>query len=103
MSVFKIDQKLLNSESLPDFTIEVNYSFVTSLYSDAELQGELVHAFYKVEQVQVFDFKENIYHSLSVEDNLKFYWKRFASTIPLSEILVMFQLQLCSNMNIESC
>src|SRR5690625_561637 len=103
MSVFKIDQKLLNSESLPDFTIEVDHSSVTSLYSDAELQGELVHAFYKVEQVQVFDFKENIYHRLSVEDNLKFYWKWFACTISLPEILVMFQLQHCANKPIKDC
>src|SRR5690625_2787974 len=103
MGTFKIDQKLLKSESLPDFTIEVTYSFVTSLYSDAELQSELVRAFYDVKQVQIFDFKESIYKRLSVEDNLKFYWKWFECKVPLPEILVMFQLQHCAKKTIENC
>jgi|SRR5690625_1542320 len=103
MSQFVIDHNLFNNTKLPDFTITLDVNRVIGLYSDAEVQTTLVTAFSRSKQVQVFDYKENLYERLTVKDNVKFYKKWFQCPIPLAEIVVMFHLQHCLDKTVEKC
>lgn len=103
MSRFIIDQKLLNKKELPVFTITVDPSRVTSIYSDADIQAVLLDAFKQRKEIQVFDYKETLYERLSVKDNVKFYKRWFNCPMPLAEILVMFHLQHCLEKPIATC
>lgn len=103
MNHFKIDQELLKNKALPDFSITINHNAVTSLYSDAELQEELIDALYKSKKVQVFDYTEDLYMRLSIEENLKFYLKWFHCKTHLVEILVLFQLHLSAKKPLRKC
>lgn len=73
MNEFIIDHQLLNNQELPEFSITINPSTVTSIYSDAEMQELLTSSFRSVDKVQVFDYEDNLYERLTVADNVRFF------------------------------
>lgn len=89
--------------SLPAFSLDVDPSKATAIYSDVDLQTELMRALLRNPEVDLFDYKEGLYERLSVQDNIKFYNKWFGCRISLPEVLVMFQLQNCAKTPLRKC
>lgn len=103
MTVYKIGHQFVNNEQLPTFSIEVDESLSTAIYSDMEMQVNLVQSLAKDRVHMIFDMEDGLYERLSVEANITFYHKWFDCQIPLTEILVMFQLQHCAKLALRKC
>ncbi|TFD93651.1 response regulator transcription factor [Jeotgalibacillus sp. R-1-5s-1] len=103
MSHFTIDEKIIGSESLPLFTLTINDSQATSIYSDGDLQAELVNTLRRNTNIPIFDLQEGLYMRLSVEDNIAFFLKWFNCKMPLPKILVEFELHTCAKKALDKC
>ncbi|WP_233275782.1 response regulator transcription factor [Salibacterium aidingense] len=102
MASFTIDQEI-NEESLPLFTLTINDSHITTVYSDTDMQTELVEALGRNKDIPIYDQQDGLYTRLTVEDNLRFFNKWFKSKAPLPEILVRFELQSCAKKPLHTC
>src|SRR5699024_5621295 len=100
MSEWKIQNK--KHEILPAFSLTVNDAQPTAIYSDTELQGELVQILY-TKEIPVFDREDGLYERLTVEQKIAFYHKWFNCQTPLYEILVMFHLHHCAKAALHKC
>lgn len=103
MADFIINQDMTGSKALPSFQLTIKHTYTTTIYSDTDMQNELVTVLRNNENFAVFDQKEGLYERLSVEDNLHFYRKWFDSKIPLAEVLVLLELQSCTKKPIHKC
>ncbi|UOQ84799.1 response regulator transcription factor [Gracilibacillus salinarum] len=103
MVSFKIDSEHSVSDILPSFSLTVEEASTASLYCDADMQGEIMHFLHKQNNVCVFDQKDGLYQRLSVEDNITFFHKWFRCSVPLAEILVLFELQSCVKSPLHKC
>ncbi|WNS45196.1 LytTR family transcriptional regulator DNA-binding domain-containing protein [Paenibacillus sp. MMS20-IR301] len=103
MAGFSIDSEMLGSEALPAFSLTLNDLLVTAVYSDTDLQAELVKALRSKTGIPVLDSEDGLYMRLTVENNIAFFHKWFGCTIPLSEILVQFELQYCVKRPLHKC
>src|SRR5699024_4499630 len=99
----KIDIENADNELLPAFSLTIEDSCVTSLYSDTDMQAGLVKSLQNNEKIPVCGFQEGLYRRLTVEDNIIFYHKWFGSETPLPEILVLFELQNCAKKPLYKC
>lgn len=100
---FNVTNNNLTNSHLPEFSITVEDSKVTVLYSDADMQSELTKGLKTSGKATVFDWHDGLYDRLTVESNLKFYHKWFRSDFSLSEILVLFQLHQCGKKPLKQC
>lgn len=96
MTDFKITNKLIKKFNVPEFSFIVEASNVLALYSDTDLQTELINGLRSSGRAMIFDWQDGLYDRLTVEDNLSFYHKWFACKLPIAEVLVLFQLQSCA-------
>jgi len=103
MAHFKIDNDIAQNELLPAFSLTVEDSCVTSLYSDTDMQAELVKTLQNNGKIPIFDLQDGLYKRLTVEDNIIFYHKWFGCKIPIPEILVLFELQTCAKKPLYKC
>ncbi|QKY68397.1 response regulator transcription factor [Lentibacillus sp. CBA3610] len=103
MAHFKIDHDFTNNESLPSFSLTINDSYVTAVYSDTDRQAELVEVLRSDAKMTVFDQQEGLYDRLTVEDNIAFFRKWFGCRKPLPEILVLFELHSCAKTPLSKC
>lgn len=103
MSRFKIEHLQNKVNGLPEFSVEVNQDEITSIYSDVDLQLKLIDYLQKEKNIHTFQFEEGLYDRLTVEDNLKFFRKWFQCKLPISELLVMFDLQTCAHLPLKKC
>lgn len=103
MTHFTINQNITGNESLPLFTLKIENTLTTTIYSDSDIQAELVKVLRNNAKVNVFDQKDGLYHRLLVEDNIRFYHKWFQCQIPLPEILVLLGLQNCTKKPLHKC
>ncbi|UOQ48694.1 LytTR family transcriptional regulator DNA-binding domain-containing protein [Gracilibacillus caseinilyticus] len=103
MVYFKIDNDHSTSELLPSFSLTVEETSTTSLYCDADIQGELLNFLQKHNHIRVFDQKDGLYQRLTVEDNIAFFHKWFRCSVPLPEILVLFELHTCVKTPLHKC
>ncbi|HIS28380.1 MAG TPA: LytTR family transcriptional regulator DNA-binding domain-containing protein [Candidatus Avamphibacillus intestinigallinarum] len=88
---------------LPTFSLALQPTTVTTLYSNPDLQNALFHCLLKEKEMTVFDGKDGLYERLSVEANIKFFHNWLNCSLPLAEILVMFALHNCAHKNIKDC
>ncbi|ASN04988.1 response regulator transcription factor [Virgibacillus necropolis] len=100
---FKIENELVKDGVLPAFSITINNSHTTAIYSDTDMQDGLVKVLQKNGEITVFGQQEGLYERLTVEDNIAFFHKWFGCQPPLSEILVMFNLHNCAKMILRKC
>lgn len=103
MAHFKIETEMTDSELLPAFTLTVEGSCITSLYSDTDIQTELVKTLQDNWKISIFDFQEGLYGRMTVGDNINFYHKWFGCKTPIPEILVLFELQTCAKKPLNKC
>lgn len=103
MSTFKIEHLQNKTNGLPEFSVEIKQNEVTAIYSDVDLQLKLMDYLQREKSLQTFDFEEGLYERLSVEGNLKFFRKWFQCKVPISELLVMFDLQTCAHLPLKKC
>ncbi|SFL61735.1 transcriptional regulator, LytTR family [Gracilibacillus orientalis] len=103
MTSFKLDYESVKSEILPPFSLNLNESYTTAIYSDTDMQAELLHTIRSNGEITVFDQQEGLYDRLTVVDNVSFYRKWFGCPIPLPEILVLFELQMCAKKPLRKC
>src|SRR5690625_3206492 len=103
MAHFKIDHEITDNELLPAFSLTIEDSCVTSLYSDTDMQAELVKILRNNDKTPVFDLQDGLYRRLAVEDNIIFYHKWFGCEIPIPEVLVLFELQTCAKKPLYKC
>ncbi|GAB3789176.1 LytTR family transcriptional regulator DNA-binding domain-containing protein [Virgibacillus kimchii] len=103
MAHFKIDNDIADSEYLPAFSLTIEDSCITSLYSDTDMQAELAKTLQSNGKISVFDFQDGLYKRLTVEDNITFYHKWFGFNTPIPEILVLFELQTCAKTPLYKC
>ncbi|MDL4839909.1 response regulator transcription factor [Aquibacillus rhizosphaerae] len=103
MTSFKLDYEIMKSEILPPFSLNLNESNITGIYSDTDMQAELIHMLYNDSDVTVCDWKDGLYDRLTVADNVAFYHKWFGCSIPLPEILVLFELHMCAKKPLRKC
>lgn len=103
MKTFTIQPDQNASTVLPAFSLDVDSTKTTAIYSDMDLQIALAKLIKAKTQAVLFNYTEGIYERLTIQDNLKFYHKWFGCKLALSEILVMFQLQNHSKQKLEDC
>lgn len=103
MTHFKIDHEMVDSELLPSFTLTIEDSCTTSLYSNTDLQSELAKSLQRNGKIAVFDLQDGLYSRLTVEDNITFYHKWFNCETLIPEILVLFELQTCAKTPLHQC
>src|SRR5699024_5938097 len=103
MSKFKIEHIQNETNGLPEFSLEIKQDEVTAIYSDVDLQLKLIDYLQTEKNIHTFQFEEGLYERLTVEDNLKFFRKWFQCKLPISELLVMFDLQTCAHMPLKKC
>lgn len=103
MNDFTIDHQRNEIDKLPTFSLTVDPSYVTAVYSSTDIQNEFAQALRVTHLITVHDFQDGLYERLSVRDNIAFYHKWFGCDIPLPEIIVMFHLQHCAHMPLTKC
>ncbi|WP_163970912.1 response regulator transcription factor [Oceanobacillus halotolerans] len=103
MALFKIDHEMTNSESLPSFSLTIDDSYSTAVYSDTDKQAEMVEFLRSHMRIPVFDLQEGLYKRLTVEANIAFFHKWFDCQMPLAEILVLFELHNCAKSPLYKC
>src|SRR5690625_3415084 len=103
MYVFKIAHRHDEVSTLPAFTIDIHPQQIKAVYSDVDLQTAFVEDIALKNDIMVLDCKEGLYERLSIEDNIKFFRKWFHCKIPISELLVMFNLQTCAGTSLKNC
>ncbi|MEW9675397.1 LytTR family transcriptional regulator DNA-binding domain-containing protein [Lentibacillus sp. L22] len=103
MTTLKIDQETTANHKLPKFSINIDSSQATAIYSDIDLQAELVKVLRENHDVKLFDYQEGLYERLTVQGNIKFFHQWFNCQTPLAEILVMFQLTNCAKTALRKC
>ncbi|TFJ91786.1 response regulator transcription factor [Lentibacillus salicampi] len=103
MAHFIIDQEMINSESLPSFSLTIDDSYATTIYSDTDMQAELVKVLRENAGIPIFDQQEGLYNRLTVENNITFFHKWFGCRTPIPEILVLFDLHSCAKKPLYKC
>lgn len=103
MTNFKITNKFIKNFKVPEFSYTVEASNVLALYSDTEMQTDLLNGLISSRKAIIFDWRDGLYDRLTVEDNLAFYHKWFNCQTPLPEILVQFQLHKCAGNYVKKC
>ena len=103
MKSFIIQPDQNTDADLPSFSLKVDNTQTTAIYSDMDLQITLAELIQKNPEAVLFDYTEGIYERLTIMENLKFFHKWFGCTLALSEILVMFQLQNDADQKLENC
>lgn len=103
MTVFKIDNNAVTSKILPAFSVTVYDSNTTAMYSDADVQAELIKVIKQNGDITVFDRQAGLYERLTIKDNITFYHKWFNCQTSLPEILVMFKLHNCEDTKLSKC
>ncbi|MBR7554501.1 LytTR family transcriptional regulator DNA-binding domain-containing protein [Allobacillus sp. GCM10007491] len=103
MSDYTLNYEAAKDEKLPSVSLNLNESTATAIYSDTDLQAELIEAILREGKMSVFDRKEGLYDRLTVADNAKFFHKWFGCSFPFAEILVMFGLQTCADKPLSKC
>lgn len=103
MSSLIIDCIEGRSDVLPGFSVEIEKQETTAIYSDVDMQMALMNFLRREKDVHVFDFEEALYERLTVQENIKFFRKWFQCSVPISELLVMFDLQQCADMTVTKC
>jgi len=88
---------------LPAFSLTLDADRTTAIYSNTDIQQELL-AYVKAQTaLTVCAQEDGLYERLTVQDNIQFYRKWFGCSLPLAEILVKFQLQHCANKALRKC
>lgn len=104
MKLFKVEQSnTMNRIALPTFSIDIDENQPVAIYSDVDLQTALVEYISKEKGRFVYDCQDGLYERLSVQDHIKFFKKWFGCTIPLTELLIMFDLQSCATKPLKNC
>jgi len=103
MAHFKIDDEMVQGEQLPSFSLTIEDSHAASIYSDTDMQAQLVKTLRNNGEITVFDQQDGLYERLTVEANIIFYHKWFACPTPVPEILVRFELQSCAKKSLHKC
>ncbi|WP_010529764.1 response regulator transcription factor [Lentibacillus jeotgali] len=103
MTHFKIDNNFIDSELLPAFSLTVEDLYAAAIYSDTDIQAEVVRVLQNNSRTPVFDLEDGLYQRLTVEANVAFYHKWFGCPIPTPEILVLFELQGCAKTPLHKC
>lgn len=73
MAGFTIIHEGLDNGPLPLFTLDISGSEAVSIYSDTDLQAELIKVLRSKSGIQVFDFEDGLYTRLTVEGNIAFF------------------------------
>lgn len=103
MGNFIINDEILQSEELPSFSLTIDETHATVIYSDTDMQSKLVESLQNNGKITVIDQQEGLYERLTVEENIKFFHKWFACPTPLPEILVYFELHSCAKKILHKC
>src|SRR5690625_7623505 len=103
MVAFKIDHRTDKGATLPAFSLSIENSRPTAVYSSTEVQNELVQILQSDHHIVVYDYQDGLYERLTVRDNIAFFHKWCGCKVPLSEVIVMFHLQHCSKMIVKKC
>ncbi|WP_058309132.1 LytTR family transcriptional regulator DNA-binding domain-containing protein [Gracilibacillus massiliensis] len=103
MTSYKLNYETVKSEILPPISLHLHDSHTTAIYSDTDMQAELIDKILRNGDITIFDRKDGLYERLTVGDNVTFYHKWFGCTIPLPEILVMFELHTCTKKPLRKC
>ncbi|MFC4402407.1 LytTR family transcriptional regulator DNA-binding domain-containing protein [Gracilibacillus xinjiangensis] len=103
MTGFILSCETVKSGTLPPISLSLNESYTTAIYSDTDMQTELIDGILHNGDITVFNRKEGLYDRLTVMDNVTFYHKWFGCSIPLPEILVSFELQTCAKKPLRKC
>lgn len=103
MTVLKIENENGAIDILPNFSLTINDSQITSIQSDVDIQVELVKMLKQKDNVIVFDRQDGLYERLTIEENISFYHKWFNCQMSLPDVLVMFKLQNCAKKKLKKC
>lgn len=103
MSSLIIDYVERTSDVLPSFSVEIEKHTSTAIYSDVDIQIALMDFLSREKDIHVFDFEEALYERLTVQENIHFFRKWFQCSIPISELLVKFDLQQCAGISVSKC
>lgn len=103
MTSFKLDTETWGNNSLPAFSLSIENTETIAIYSNTDRQAELKKLLLSNKEVDVFDRTDGLYDRMTVEDNVSFFHKWFQCDKPLSEIIVMFELQHITKQLLTKC
>lgn len=103
MTDFKVTNELITTTQLPAFSFTVSDSDIITLYSDTDMQTDILNGLRANRKAMIFDWQDGLYERLTVESNLAFYRKWFDCQLSLAEILVLFQLHSCAKIPLNKC
>lgn len=103
MSKLKIEHVANKTSVLPEFSVDIKGHHITAIYSDVDLQMALIDYLSTEQTITAFTFEEGLYERLSVQSNIQFFRKWFQCDMPISELLVMFNLQSCASRPLKKC
>lgn len=103
MTQFTIHEKMIHSELLPPFSLTIEGAYTATVYSDMDMQDELIKVLQNNGNYTIFDQQEGLYQRLTVEGNIAFFHKWFHCKTPLAEILVLFSLQNSAKKRLHTC
>lgn len=95
MPIFNINHQD-SSKNLPSFSITMDGNNPIAIYSSAHMQNNLAWVLKKDHQILIHDREDGLYERLTIGDNIAFYHKWYNCKTPLSEIIVLFNLQNCT-------
>src|SRR5690625_6613034 len=73
MVAFKIDHQTDKGDKLPAFSLSIENSRSTAVYSSTEIQNELVQILQSDHHIVVYDYQDGLYERLTVRDNIAFF------------------------------
>lgn len=103
MTTFSIDQDMISSESIPTFSLTTSDKEVTTVYSNTDLQTEIIKKLQTQITTPIFDQKDGLYTRLTVQENVSFYHKWFGCKLTLHDILVQFDLASIAKKPLHKC
>ncbi|WLV25093.1 LytTR family transcriptional regulator DNA-binding domain-containing protein [Aciduricibacillus chroicocephali] len=100
---FNTIENIDKDSQLPAFSLQLNKGETVAIYSNAEMQEQLLKFIKGKRSTAVFEDWDALYERLTVAQNIKFYRKWFKCEWTFEELLVRFQLHHCANRRIVKC
>lgn len=90
-------------DSLPPFSLIVEKGEVCAIYCDPNFHEAFVQYITENKHIAIWHERDALYERLTIEDNLKFYYKWFSCSEPLAEIIVRFKLSDVLKKTVKKC
>lgn len=103
LTSIQIKNNDIDGSVMPDFSIHLPDGNITAIYSDVDMQANLMLHLQPQNNIHLFNFQDSLYDRLTVKANLQFYLKWFDCKLMVSELIALCDLHSCANTPIQKC